>query len=80
MYPLDVEPWEKNITTKVDFHDKWENLIGKGSSAGFFEGAGYRLKGVYRGYEVCRMRTNTTPDFCPACQQATQRLIDFYVK
>ena len=27
MYPHDVEPWEKNITTLVDFHDKWEKLI-----------------------------------------------------
>lgn len=27
MYPLDIEPWEKNITTKVDFHGKWESLI-----------------------------------------------------
>ena len=28
MYPHDVEPWEKNITTLVDFHGKWEKLIG----------------------------------------------------
>lgn len=27
MYPHDVEPWEKNITTLVDFHGKWEGLI-----------------------------------------------------
>ena len=27
MYPHDVEPWEKNITTLVNFHDKWESLI-----------------------------------------------------
>ena len=27
MYPHDVEPWEKNITTLVDFRDKWEGLI-----------------------------------------------------
>lgn len=27
MYPHDVEPWEKNITTLVDFHNKWESLI-----------------------------------------------------
>lgn len=29
MYPHDVEPWEKNITTLVDFHGKWESLIKK---------------------------------------------------
>lgn len=27
MYPHDIEPWEKNITTLVDFKDKWEGLI-----------------------------------------------------
>ena len=29
MYPHDVEPWEKNITTLADFHGKWENMIDK---------------------------------------------------
>lgn len=80
LYPLDIEPWEENITTKVNFHGKWENLIGRDPRAGFYEGAGYKLKGVYRAYDDCRMRTNETPEFCKACQQATQRLIDFYVK
>lgn len=80
MYPHDVEPWEKNITTKVDFKGKWENLIGKDKNAGFFEGAGYSPKGVYRGYYDCRMRTNENPEFCPACRQAIQAVIDFYTK
>lgn len=80
MYPHDVEPWEKNITTKVDFKGKWENLIGKDPKAGFYEGAGYSPKGVYRAYPDCRMRTNENPDFCPACKQAIQAVIDFYTK
>ena len=80
MYPHDVEPWEKNITTKVDFKGKWENLIGKDPKAGFYEGAGYSPKGVYRAYPDCRMRTNENPDFCPACRQAIQAVIDFYTK
>lgn len=80
MYPHDVEPWEKNLTTKVDFHDKWENLIGKVKGVGFYEGAGYSLKGVYRASEDCRMRTNEYPEFCPACRQALTRLIDFYTR
>ena len=29
MYPTDVEPWEPNLTTLVNFHGKWENLINK---------------------------------------------------
>lgn len=80
MYPHDVEPWEKNITTKVDFKGKWENLIGKDPEAGFYEGAGYSPKGVYRAYPDCRMRTNENPEFCPACKQAIQGVIDFYTK
>lgn len=80
MYPHDVEPWEKNITTKVNFHGKWENLIGKEPKAGFYEGAGYSLKGVYRAFPDCRMRTNEYPEFCPACRQAIQEVIDFYTK
>jgi len=95
MYPHDVEPWELNLTTLVDFHGKWENLIKKGTPiptplsedpdkiknrVGVFEGAGYSLKGVYRGVQDCRMRTNETPEFCAVCRQALTRLIDFYTK
>ena len=81
MYPADIEPWEPNLTTKVNFINKWENLIGKkDKKVGLYEGAGYSLKGVYRAYPDCRMRTNQHPEFCPACRQAIQRLIDFYTK
>ncbi len=95
MYPLDVEPWEPNITTLQDFHGKWEDLITPGtavptpesdnpdtvkSKVGLFEGAGYSLKGVYRGTQDCRMRTNDNPEFCPVCRRALQHLIDFYTK
>ncbi|HAT61742.1 MAG TPA: peptidase M64 [Prevotella sp.] len=81
MYPHDVEPWEKNITTKVNFVGKWENLIGKkDKKIGFYEGAGYSIKGVYRAYPDCRMRTNEYPEFCPACQQAITQIINFYTK
>ena len=80
IYPLDVEPWEKNITTKVDFHGKWEDMIGKDKKAGLCEGGGYKMKGVYRGFYDCRMRTNETPDFCPACQRALSNLIRFYTE
>lgn len=93
MYPHDVEPWEQNITTLVDFKGKWENLIAEGTPVptppsdkpaataarvGLFEGAGYSLHGVYRGAQDCRMRSNTHPEFCPVCRQAIQRVIDFY--
>ena len=79
MYFADTEPWEPNLTTKHDFNGKWENLI-KDKKAGFIEGGGYLSKGVWRGYENCRMRTNEEPEFCLVCQQALHRLIDFYTK
>lgn len=80
MYPHDIEPWEKNITTKVDFHGKWEDMIVKDSKAGLYEGAGYSLKGVYRAYPDCRMRTNENPEFCDVCKRILQNVIDFYTK
>ena len=95
MYPTDVEPWEPNLTTLKDFHGKWEDMIEKGtpiptppskrskdisSKVGVFEGAGYSVRGVYRGCEDCRMRTNENPVFCPVCDRALRRLIDFYTR
>lgn len=79
MYPLDVEPWEQNITTMVDFKGKWEDMVGK-DKVGVFEGAGYSLKGVYRPAQDCRMRTNENPEFCPVCKRIVQNVIDFYTK
>lgn len=92
MYPHDVEPWEPNITTLHDFRNKWEDMITNGTPTptpctkknetriGIYEGAGYSMKGVYRGMQDCRMRTNSNPIFCPICQRAIQRLIDFYTR
>lgn len=81
MYPVDVEPWEPNITTLVDYESKWKDLEGQENSCGkvgVYEGAGYSLKGVYRPTPHCRMRDNQTPDFCPVCQRAIRQVIDFY--
>jgi hypothetical protein len=79
MYFADTEPWEPNLTTKAHFIGKWENLVAEGK-AGFIEGGGYLEKGVWRGFENCRMRTNEEPEFCLVCQQALIKLIDFYTK
>lgn len=79
MYFSDTEPWEPNLTTKHDFKGKWENLIAEGK-AGMVEGGGYLTKGVFRGCEDCRMRTNEVPEFCPVCQQALTQLINFYTE
>ena len=79
MYFPDTEPWEPSLTTKCDFNGKWEDLVRDGK-AGLIEGGGYLTKGVWRGFENCRMRTNEEPEFCLVCQQALIRLINFYTR
>lgn len=90
-YPLNVEPWEQNISTRIDFASKWEDMLAKGTPiptpaseqakypVGVYEGGGYSAKGIFRPADNCRMRTNEHPTFCPVCQRALQRLIDFYL-
>ena len=90
--PLNVEPWEQNITTRIDFASKWEDMLKKGTPiptspddskkypVGVYEGGGYSTKGVYRPADYCRMRVNEWPEFCPVCQRALRRLIDFYTQ
>ncbi|MDR0892855.1 MAG: IgA Peptidase M64 [Mediterranea sp.] len=89
-YPLGVEPWEPNITTRVDFGSKWQDMLAPGTPqptpvaerakypVGVYEGGGYSAKGIYRPAYDCRMRTNEYPTFCPLCQRAIRRIIDFY--
>lgn len=79
MYFADTEPWEPNLTTQHDFSGKWENLVEQGK-AGLVEGGGYLTKGVWRGFDNCRMRTNEEPEFCIVCREALTRLIDFYTR
>lgn len=91
-YPLNIEPWEQNISTRVDFSSKWEDMLAKATPVptpthestrypvGVYEGGGYSAKGIYRPADNCRMRTNEHPDFCPVCQRAIRKLIEFYTK
>jgi len=90
-YYSDVEPWEQNITTLYDFQSKWADMLEEGTpiptqpvdkadckKVGVFEGAGYMSKGCYRPTENCRMHTNAAEAFCPVCERAIRRIIDFY--
>ncbi len=79
MYFADTEPWEPNLTTHPQHPVKWQSLIDAGQ-ASLVEGGGYLSHGVWRAQEDCRMRTNEYPSFCPVCQQALHRLIDFYTR
>lgn len=74
-----TEPWEQNITTLADFESKWKDMLDAGE-AELLEGAGYQSKGVYRPADDCRMRTNRPDHFCPVCQRAIARIIEFYTK
>ncbi len=68
LFPLDVEPWEPNITTKVNFESKWKDLMGQ-DGIGLVEGAGYSAKGIFRSNEKCLMKMLKDP-FCKVCQAA----------
>ena len=91
-YPLDIEPWEQNISTQVDFASKWKDMLpsnipiptpisaSEKYPTGVYEGGGYSAKGIFRPADNCRMRTNEYPEFCPVCQRALRRIINFYTE
>ncbi len=91
-YPKGVEPWEPNITTLVNFDSKWKHLLDKDTKIptapsqwnedvlGVYEGGGYSAKGVFRPKQDCLMHTFNGEVFCPACQEAIQKMINFYAK
>jgi hypothetical protein len=91
-YPLNVEPWEPNITTLVDFDSKWQDMLAPGTPVptpadsswqdriGVFEGGGYMAKGVYRPFMDCSMNVIKFNNFCPVCQRSIRRMIEYYSK
>ncbi|HLP74664.1 MAG TPA: M64 family metallopeptidase [Bacteroidales bacterium] len=91
-YPLDVEPWEPNITTMVDFEKKWKNMIKPGTPVptpaeekyanvtGLFEGGGYSAKGIFRPELDCRMKSNGPKGYCSVCSEAVRKTIEYYIR
>jgi hypothetical protein len=91
-YSLDVEPWEPNITTMMNFESKWKMMIGKETPiptpseeeyknvTGLFEGGGYSAKGIFRSEMDCRMKSNGTKGYCSVCRNAIKEMIEFYIK
>lgn len=89
-YNLEVEPWEPNLTTLVDFDSKWKNLMlpdtpvptiasdSMISVLGVYEGGGYVAKGMFRPKMDCLMHTFKGETFCEACNHAIIRMIRFY--
>jgi hypothetical protein len=90
-YNSAVEPWEANISTLVDFDSKWKNMLDKNmpvptprepkykDALGVFEGGGYVAKGIYSPRQNCRMKS-IEADFCPVCQHAIVKKIEYYSK
>jgi hypothetical protein len=88
-YSFDVEPWEPNITTLIDFDSKWEDMTNKDipvptpreskykDALGVFEGGGYVAKGIYSPKQNCRMNS-INAEFCPVCSRAIVKKIMYY--
>ncbi len=90
MYPSDVEPWEPNLTTLVDFASKdWSRMMdasvpvptplsaGGARVLGVYEGGGYVSKGVYRPWPNCLMNNlHKIEEFCPVCDLAIRQQVD----
>jgi hypothetical protein len=91
-YPRDVEPWEANITTRVNFGSKWQKMIDKDipvptppeekyiNVTGLFEGGGYSAKGIFRPEMDCRMKSNNQKGYCSVCRNAIKEMIEYYIK
>ena len=89
-YKSDVEPWEKNITTLVNFESKWKSLVEDDipiptpnemeyhDKVGVFEGAGYVGKGVYRSTYDSVMRSLKSRSFNTVCKNALKEVIHLY--
>lgn len=89
-YPLDVEPWEPNVTTLVNFDSKWKSMLDKDtpiptpsndeykSKLGVFEGGGYVSKGVYRPSVNSLMNSFSVNEFNPVCKKVLSDFINYY--
>lgn len=92
MYNTKIEPWEENITSLVNFESKWKDMVKKKTPiptprtpkykdvVGAFEGGGYTSKGIYSPAQDCRMKSNEPKGFCPVCERAIRKIVDFYTK
>ena len=90
-YPNSLEPWEPNITTLVNFDEKWKSMVPDTvpvptpdvpkyyNVVGAFEGGGYRSKGVYRPMHTCIMKELSAPGFCSVCRKALEDRIKFVI-
>jgi hypothetical protein len=86
-FNLEVEPWQPNITTRVEFETKWGDFLDANipvptprdekfaNKVGVFEGGGYVSKGVFSPVMDCRMKSNSAPAFCPVCKESIREMV-----
>ncbi|PID87787.1 MAG: peptidase M64 [Bacteroidia bacterium] len=91
-YDMQVEPWQVNISNLSNFEKKWKGKVKKNTpiptadhkkyrqEIGAFEGAGYVKKKIYRPTYNCKMRTNSTDEFCPVCYETVLKMLQFYAE
>jgi len=87
-FNLEIEPWQPNLTTLVNFDSKWKNMVNDTipiptpredayeNIIGAYEGGGYVSKGMFSPYIDCRMKTNEAEAFCPICQKSILKMIE----
>ena len=88
-FNLEVEPWNPNLTTLVDFDSKWKGMLAADTpvptppdpefekTVGVYEGGGYVSRGVYRPMIDCLMHSNDA-GFCAVCSDAITQMILFH--
>ncbi len=89
MFDYTIEPYQPNITTRVEFYKKWENLISDtipvptpdtssyAGVIGLFEGAAYSAEKIFRPAIDCSMKSIRNNAFCPVCREAIVRMMYF---
>ncbi|MBN1181372.1 MAG: peptidase M64 [Bacteroidales bacterium] len=91
-YNLDIEPYQPNITTIVDFNLKWADLVDSLTpiptpetpefidKIGVFEGGGYVQNGIYRPTYNSSMKSGVINNFGPVNERAIIQMIRFYIE
>lgn len=88
----DIEPWQPNLTTLVNFDRKWKSLVKPSTpvptpekpqyenETGAFEGGGYSAKKVYRPSINCKMKNLEAIRFCQVCSLSIANVTNFYTQ
>ena len=95
-YPADKEPWEANLTTLVNFNNKWEQMIDKKTAIPTIVNDSLLALpdtewpiGVYEGGGYLekgiyrpwpKCMMNQLYDFCPVCSKAIEKYLDYICK